>query len=255
MRCPAIVDKGLFERVKASLPKKRTDNKRNTRRSYLLQGLIFCGECGKLFYSDTSHGKRVYCCSVVRSRGKEAGHEGLRTRYSADYLEGAILTWICRTVWPQTSDASPLSDFTFTVADDPASAEFETTIARFDAALTDIAAKRERVLDQASEGFISGSDLADALGEVAWQKEQTEQARERAQAGPKCLGRMFKRKLSRGSNGLSLMLIQATVRSLGQKMNSWNLASKSSNHSLGRLSTGSQSRTRTAAVVYSSKAA
>ena len=142
MPCPPLVSKELFEKVNAGLPVKRTDSKRNTKHEYLLQGLMFCGECGKRYYADTSHGKRVYCCSVVRSRGKEAGHEGLRTRYSADYLEGAVLDFVCRIVWPVDPDQAFVG-LVFEVADSTDGVS-EAAIARLDGVLADLVDQRER---------------------------------------------------------------------------------------------------------------
>ncbi len=166
----------LFDAVNAGLPKKRTDSKRNTKHDYLLQNLLYCGECGKRYYADTSHSnKRVYCCSVVRSRGKEAGHEGIRTRYNADWLEAAVLDWICRTVWPLDPDQS-FSGFSFEVAEDSASGVSEAAIARLDGVLADLVDQRERTLSALARGVISDSDVSIALAGISEKKEQTELA-------------------------------------------------------------------------------
>ena len=175
MPCPPLVSKELFEKVNAGLPVKRTDSRRNTKHEYLLQGLMFCGECGKRYYADTSHGKRVYCCSVVRSRGKEAGHEGLRTRYSADWLEGAVLDWICRTVWPVDPDKS-FAGFDFSVAEDSSAGVLEAAIARLDGVLADLVDQRERTLSALARGVITDSDVSIALAGISEKKEQTELA-------------------------------------------------------------------------------
>ena len=174
MPCPPLVDKDLFERVKASLPKKRTDSKRNTKHDYLLQKLLYCGECGKLYYADTSHSnKRVYCCSVVRSRGKEAGHDGLRTRYNADWLEGAVLDWICRTVWPLDPDQS-FAGFDFSVAEDPSAGVSEAAIARLDDLLADLVDRENSIVEAIGRRAITEAVAAATLANLAVRKEQTE---------------------------------------------------------------------------------
>ena len=176
MPCPPLISKELFEKVNAGLPTKKADSKRNTKHDYLLQGLMFCAVCGKRYYSETTHGKRVYCCSVVRSGGKEAaGHDGIRTRYSADYLVEAVLDWICRTVWPLDPDEA-FNGFEFEVAEDPESGVSEATIARLDAELVSLARKRQATIDYATEGAIDGDDLKASLATLTARKEEVELA-------------------------------------------------------------------------------
>ena len=137
---------------------------------------MFCGVCNRRYYADTSHSnKRVYCCSVVRSRGKEAGHDGLRTRYNADWLEAAVIDWICRTVWPVDPDQA-FAGFDFQVAEDPASSVSEAAIARLDGFLADLVDQRERTLSALARGVITDSDVSIALAGISEKKEQTEMA-------------------------------------------------------------------------------
>ena len=174
MPCPPLVTPQLFDAVNAGLPTKKANSKRNTKHDYLLQKLLYCGECGKLYYSDTTHGKRVYCCSVVRSGGKEGvGHDGIRTRYSADYLEEAVIDWICRTVW-QEDPAKAFSGFEFEVAEDPSAGVSETALARLDAELLNIDRKRLQTIDYATENAIDGADLKASLAILTTRKEETE---------------------------------------------------------------------------------
>ena len=177
MPCPVLIDRDLFEKVNAGLPAKRTDSRRNTKHDYLLQGLMFCGECGKPYYADTTHGKRVYYCSVMRSRGKEAGHDGIRWRFDGNFLEAAVTDWICRTVWPVDPDQA-FAGFDFSVADSTDGVS-EAAIARLDAALIDNAEERKRIRWLASKGRINEDDLEATLAEITAEKEQTELALER----------------------------------------------------------------------------
>ena len=176
MPCPPLVDTALFETVNAGLPTKRLNSKRNTKHDYLLQNLLHCAVCGKLYYADTSHNKRVYCCSVVRSGAKDAvGHDGIRTRYSADYLEGAVLDWVCRTVWPLNPDDA-FNGIEFEVAENQASGVSETALARLDGVLADLVDQRERTLSALARGVITDSDVSIALAGISEKKEQTEMA-------------------------------------------------------------------------------
>ncbi len=176
MPCPALVTPQLFDAVNAGLPTKKANSKRNTKHDYMLQNLLHCAVCGKRYYADTSHNKRVYCCSVVRSGAKEAvGHDGIRTRYSADYLEGAVLDWVCRTVWPLNPDDA-FNGIEFEVAEDSASGVSEAAIARLDGVLADLVDQRERTLSALARGVITDSDVSIALAGISEKKEQTEMA-------------------------------------------------------------------------------
>ena len=179
MPCPLLIDKDLFARVQVSLPTRRTTSSRNTKRQYLIQTLLVCGECGKPYYSFSNREKRGYCCSVMRSRGKEAGHDGIRWRYDADYLEGAVIDWICETVWPVDPDRA-FSGFDFEVAEDPASGVSETALASLDAELLNIDRKRLQTIDYATENAIDGADLKASLAILTTRKEETELALTRA---------------------------------------------------------------------------
>ena len=176
MPCPPLIDATLFEKVNAGLSTKKANSKRNTKHDYLLQNLLYCAVCGKRYYADTSHGKRVYCCSVVRSGAKKgADHEGIRTRYSADYLEGAVLDWVCRTVWPLNPDDA-FDGFEFEVAEDSESGIPEAAIARLDTELVGLARKRQATIDYAVDGAIDGDDLKASLATLTARKEEVELA-------------------------------------------------------------------------------
>jgi site-specific DNA recombinase len=59
---PAIITKETFEKAQNTIAKNRAFAMRNTRREYLLGGLLVCGRCGKRYYGRDSRGKTVYCC-------------------------------------------------------------------------------------------------------------------------------------------------------------------------------------------------
>ena len=172
MPCPALVTSRLFEKVNAGLPTKRLDSKRNTKHEYLLQGRMFCGECGKVYYSYSNRGIRGYCCSVMRHRGKEAGHDGIRWRYDADYLEEVVLDFVCRTLWPLEPEKA-FAGFEFSVADSTDGVS-EAAIARLEAELITIERKRLQTIDYATEDVIDGADLKASLAILTTRREEAE---------------------------------------------------------------------------------
>ena len=177
MPCPPLVTPQLFDAVNAGLPKKRTDSKRNTKHDYLLQNLLHCAVCGKRYYADTSHSKRVYCL-LRRPEWCQRGRRSRRPPYTLQrrrWLEGAVLDWICRTVWPVDPDDA-FNGFEFEVADDPESGVSEATIARLDAELADLGLQRKRTLSGLARGVISDSDVSIALAGISEKKEEVELA-------------------------------------------------------------------------------
>ena len=73
MQCPAIVDRDTWERCQEKLTRNRQQKIRETKNTYLLQGLLYCANCGKkivLHHVNTGHG-RIYhwykCVSARRS--------------------------------------------------------------------------------------------------------------------------------------------------------------------------------------------
>jgi site-specific DNA recombinase len=101
---PAIVSKETFQAVQAKLQKnKRASGAGKAKRTYLLSGLIFCGECLKAGKNIPYHGNSRYCgrkvtkyttyrCSL-KSRSK---HECQNKEINADYIEPFIMSEIQR---------------------------------------------------------------------------------------------------------------------------------------------------------------
>lgn len=57
-----IIERSQWERVQVQLARNRAFSPRNTKHSYLLRGLIYCGGCGSRYVGDPNHGRFYYRC-------------------------------------------------------------------------------------------------------------------------------------------------------------------------------------------------
>jgi len=96
MRCPAIVDAGTWERAQAIRARHGVAGSRSLR-TYMLQGLLFCGICGARYSVEVSnHGRNVYYVCSQRARYSTPGHPvveahaGSRHHWSAIKLESVV---------------------------------------------------------------------------------------------------------------------------------------------------------------------
>jgi site-specific DNA recombinase len=64
---PAIISKDTFEQVQRRFEKNRTFALRNTRKEYLLSGLLVCSKCGRTYRGKTSRGRAYYECRSKRA--------------------------------------------------------------------------------------------------------------------------------------------------------------------------------------------
>lgn len=63
---PAIISTNTFEQVQSRLEKNRAFALRNTRKEYLLSGLLVCSKCGQRYTGWTSRGTSYYRCRSKR---------------------------------------------------------------------------------------------------------------------------------------------------------------------------------------------
>jgi len=59
---PSIISQETFEAVQRQLARNRELCRRNTKREYLLSGLLACGNCGFKLVARTTDGRAYYCC-------------------------------------------------------------------------------------------------------------------------------------------------------------------------------------------------
>lgn len=60
---PPIIDRSLFDAVRAKVVANTVFSPRNSRYPYLLRGLLRCGECGRPWQGTPCHGKPYYRCT------------------------------------------------------------------------------------------------------------------------------------------------------------------------------------------------
>jgi site-specific DNA recombinase len=70
---PAIITKEVFELAQMTITKNRAFGRRNTKREYLLGGLLVCGKCGKRYNGRDVRGKTIYRCKS-RNQGILSEH-------------------------------------------------------------------------------------------------------------------------------------------------------------------------------------
>lgn len=68
LKVPALISEKEWGRVQDQLKKNAINSTRNTKRFYLLRGLLYCDNCGRRFFGKIkeSSGERLYCCLSKR---------------------------------------------------------------------------------------------------------------------------------------------------------------------------------------------
>ena len=90
MLCPALVDEETFNVVQAEIKRHKRDSRRNTKRDYVLQHLIYCRHCGGRYMGKWVGNGAIYLCRRRTTYGSRAGHEGVRWRWRAEELEEPV---------------------------------------------------------------------------------------------------------------------------------------------------------------------
>jgi site-specific DNA recombinase len=91
---PAIISQDTFEAAQRQLARNRELCSRNTKRQYLLSGLLVCGNCGYRLKARTTNGRIYYCCK------SKLGDDRPKI-CSAKNTQGEILE---RVVWDNVSE-------------------------------------------------------------------------------------------------------------------------------------------------------
>lgn len=97
LRCPPIVPGDDWEAARAVFQKNSLDARRNSRREYLLRGLIRCGLCGRTYCGDGSgkEGRHCYyrCAGSTLGRGVSPRCRARSVR--ADLIEDIVWKDVC----------------------------------------------------------------------------------------------------------------------------------------------------------------
>ena len=95
---PAVVDVATWDRAQRQLQLNSLHSPRNnTRRTYLLRGLIRCPRCGSTFVGAFSHGRRNYHCNRFDPIASSTGERCHAPQVRAEAVEDAV--------WAAISDA------------------------------------------------------------------------------------------------------------------------------------------------------
>jgi len=89
--CPPIISEETYQLAQERLSGNKELSSRNTKRNYLLRGLLFCGECGRRFQASTRTGRYI-CAYTRRQVADDAGVTrcGNETRLPIDGLDGEV---------------------------------------------------------------------------------------------------------------------------------------------------------------------
>lgn len=145
---PAIVSPELAHAAQERLSSNRKLAKRNSRRDYLLRGLVSCGLCDRGMYPAK---RSYYVCNHTDELGKRRNHRVLVTA-----LEDAVWTTLCTILRDPScvlEELEALSDTSSQQAKD-----LQAQIAQLERAAKDAEAQQSRLLDL----YLAGS-LDDAL--------------------------------------------------------------------------------------------
>jgi site-specific DNA recombinase len=98
--CPALIDSETFGKAQARLRENNLWADRNSRRPYLLRGLIKCGICGHAYVGSYSHSgkneRRYYKCDRKANRGSLLSQACCSPSVRGDVVEDLIWEQICQ---------------------------------------------------------------------------------------------------------------------------------------------------------------
>lgn len=93
MSIPAIIDRKTFDAVQEKLDRNRVQKIRKTKNDYLLQGILYCGHCGKKMilhhYKDGPYEYDLYKCVSAR-RNQSCGSRYMQAPITDDIVWQAI---------------------------------------------------------------------------------------------------------------------------------------------------------------------
>lgn len=168
---PAIVDADTWQRAQDALRRNLAFSPRNTRREYLLRGLVKCGACGLNYigaHYTTADGeeRRYYTCNgkasargIYGERGERCPNPALSWQY-----EGQI--WDDIDAW--LDDPGPILDDLANQLQDEADevVDLDGDIRRLERELKSKETERERLLTGYRKGLLNDDDLDSGLQAV-----------------------------------------------------------------------------------------
>jgi len=169
---PAIIPRETFEAAQRQLARNRQLSCRNTKREYLLTGLLACGNCGFKLVARTTGGTAYYCCSSKsgNNRPKSCSAKNIR----GDDLEVAVWESVSRLL----SQPELISEQVKNRNQTSPSAYLEVNLDRVSHALRRKKVESNRMLDAYKIGAIDVQALKQKMDEI--KKEEAELSEEEA---------------------------------------------------------------------------
>ena len=145
---PAIISREAFEAAQRQLAKNRELCSRNTKRDYLLSGLLVCGNCGYKLGARTTGGRTYYCCS------SKSGNNRPRSCFAKNIRADSLEPMVWGTVSHLLSQPKLISEQVKNQEQHPAGAYLEATLDRVSQAIERKEIEADRMLDAYKIGAI-----------------------------------------------------------------------------------------------------
>jgi site-specific DNA recombinase len=147
----ALVSEEVWWAAQETLARNRAIAK-NTRRIYLLRGVLKCATCGHNFCGSSCHGENWYRCDGTLGRSDLVGERCSAKRLKGAYLEPVVWNDIERFL---RDPGDILVELQREAAGDPAGERLHEERTRLDTALAERRDERERLLDLYQHGDIT----------------------------------------------------------------------------------------------------
>ena len=171
---PAIIDESTFEAVQAKLSRnKRKAGSFKAKETYLLSGLIFCGECGEAMHGNRHlDGRKKSNYSSYRCHGRENKRGCKNREIRRDYIDNFVLDELYKRLFSKISLqklTEMLNDYNQKVA-----SETDNEMSKAKAELTENQRKVSSIIQMVTEAGISIDTVKSSLKELDEQKNYLE---------------------------------------------------------------------------------
>ncbi len=166
VECPNIIDEKTFLLVQELLSNARRKWNTNTRRSYLLSGLLICGECG-----NTCTGRRVknwgrYEFVYTDKKNNSGQFRGCGLNIKCEQLDKVVLNWL----FDKVINENNLTRIVINKLDDYISS-IETELQNLRTELQNISKQRENIINLLEKQLLTNQDAEKYMRELQLKEE------------------------------------------------------------------------------------
>jgi len=208
---PAIIDQKTFDLVQEKLSRnKHKSGSFKAKETYLLSGLIFCGECGEAMHGNKHlDGRRKSSYSSYRCHGRENKRGCKNKEIRRDYLDSFVLEELYKRLFSQIS----LQQLTEMLNDYNQKAALETNseLVKAKAELTENQQKVSKIIKLVTETEISIDTVKAELKQLEEQKQYLESYIKELEAANK-------------AKSISEEQVKEIIKKLGEFIRTHNLA-------------------------------